>query len=89
MLTIEDDKVFNLKFVKYNRPQGTVPKVPTVDSSCRVRIGRIQSVILYKFLSDFKCFIDPFFNMDSYESYKVQAQTVVHDAVSQCCNQLL
>jgi vacuolar protein sorting-associated protein 13A/C len=83
VLTIEDDKVFDLKFVRYNKPNTvTAPKIPTVDSSCRVRIGRVQCIVLYKFLSEFKSFIDPFINPDTYDVYKVAAQTAVHDAIA-------
>ncbi len=129
ILTIEDDKVFDLKFTRYTKPKAKYPEAPklsTVDSSIRLRIGRVQAIMLYRFISEasvsvqqcscrqfsdplcavslefkacialfrvgdfdlFCClsqsFLEPFINPDIYNSYKVAAQTVVHDTVSLC-----
>ena len=55
ILTIEDDKVFDLKFTRYTKPKAKYPEAPklsTVDSSIRLRIGRMQSILLYRFISE-------------------------------------
>ncbi len=55
ILTIEDDKVFDLKFTRYTKPKAKyseAPRLSTVDSSIRLRIGRMQSILLYRFVTE-------------------------------------
>ncbi|KAG1650405.1 Vacuolar protein sorting-associated protein 13C [Nymphon striatum] len=54
ILSIEDDKVFEFKELLRSLIKCTVT------GSVRLRVGRIQVVLLYKFITDFYRFIEPF-----------------------------
>ena len=73
------------QFISYHKPPGkytqTTPQTLTVDHSLRLRVGRVSGVYLYKFVTEMTSFIEPFLSPNTYEVYKVAAQTVVHDTV--------
>jgi hypothetical protein len=53
----------------------------SVDGSIKLRLGRVHSVFLYKFMSEIQNFMEPFTNPELLEAYKVSAQQAVHSKV--------
>uniref|UniRef100_T1J6X9 Large ribosomal subunit protein uL13 n=1 Tax=Strigamia maritima TaxID=126957 RepID=T1J6X9_STRMM len=66
ILTIEDDKLFDFKFVRnspsHHKQKEIDAKKPmgTSDGSIRLRIGKVQMTLILKFLANFQRFLEPF-----------------------------
>ncbi|KAK7492082.1 hypothetical protein BaRGS_00016746 [Batillaria attramentaria] len=85
ILMIEDNSLFDLKFVKYNKgfESRRDNKKPggAVDYSMRLRVGRLQTVYLGKFYWELMRFFEPFVNKELTEAAKLAAVETVQKQV--------
>ncbi|XP_055887721.1 intermembrane lipid transfer protein VPS13A-like isoform X3 [Biomphalaria glabrata] len=83
ILLLQDDSVFDLKLVKYNKSSSGYDQTETnqgLDYSIRLWLGQIQAAILGKFYWEITRFFEPFINQEMTETAK---QTALHTVTKQ------
>ncbi|XP_067142942.1 intermembrane lipid transfer protein VPS13A-like isoform X2 [Centruroides vittatus] len=86
ILSIEDDKVFDFKYVKHSPHHNEVGNDETVsplvaNGTLRIRIGRIQVVFLYRFLAEVQRFFEPFIQPEFTLMAKKSAENALQEQV--------
>ncbi|KAH6927141.1 hypothetical protein HPB50_000002 [Hyalomma asiaticum] len=87
VLSVEDEKLFGLKYVRKAPQSKSIEwmdeeKLKGPDGSFRLHVGRVQLVLLRRFLVDLQKFLEPFLQPDYKTLVLKAAEKVVHQKVA-------
>lgn len=88
IISIEDDKVFDFKYVKHSPHHKEVGNEEIVsplvaNGALRLRIGRIQVVLLYRFFAEVQRFLEPFIQPEFTIMARKSAENALQEQVLQ------